>query len=269
MQASQLPKKLSIITVNLNNKDGLQKTIESVVNQTFCDYEYIIIDGGSNDGSIEIIREFQDKITYWVSEPDKGIYNAMNKGIQVAKGEYLQFLNSGDWLYNDCVFQKFIEVNPKEDILYGTSLFLKDGQVVHKKNYPATLEGMELIYWTLNHQCIFFNSNLFRDGSRYNNNYKILADWVFYMDAIFFKKKTYKRLDFEVVYYDYSGFSSAEQNRERLKEERIKYYTENADFFIPHFLKEYDILKIKINEEERTKEKMFLNRVKRKLKKWL
>ncbi|MDR2910496.1 MAG: glycosyltransferase [Bacteroidales bacterium] len=92
--------KLSIITINLNNVAGLQKTIESVVKQTFTDYEYIVIDGGSTDGSADIIKQHANKITYWVSEPDKGIYNAMNKGIRVAKGEYCLFLNSGDWLIN-------------------------------------------------------------------------------------------------------------------------------------------------------------------------
>ncbi len=88
--------KLSIITVNLNNKDGLQKTIDSVISQTFKDFEWIVIDGGSTDGSKELIEKYSDYISYWVSEPDKGIYNAMNKGIKVAKGDYLEFLNSGD-----------------------------------------------------------------------------------------------------------------------------------------------------------------------------
>ena len=92
--------KLSIITVNLNNRDGLQRTIDSVVSQTFTDYEWIVIDGGSTDGSRELIGQHQDRFAYWCSEPDKGIYNAMNKGIAHAKGEWLQFLNSGAWLYS-------------------------------------------------------------------------------------------------------------------------------------------------------------------------
>ena len=88
--------KLSIITVNLNNLEGLKKTYESVVCQTFTDYEWLVIDGGSTDGSREFIEQHQDKFAYWCSEPDKGIYNAMNKGIVKAKGEYLNFMNSGD-----------------------------------------------------------------------------------------------------------------------------------------------------------------------------
>ena len=88
--------KFSIITINYNNVEGLRNTIKSVVNQTYTDYEFIIIDGGSTDGSVEVIKEYANIITYWVSEPDKGIYNAMNKGIEVANGEYLNFMNSGD-----------------------------------------------------------------------------------------------------------------------------------------------------------------------------
>ena len=97
--------KLSIITVNLNKAKGLQKTIESVIFQTFTDYEYIIIDGGSTDGSKQIIEQYADKITYWVSEPDSGIYNGMNKGIKVAKGEYCLFLNSEDYLLSNEILQ--------------------------------------------------------------------------------------------------------------------------------------------------------------------
>lgn len=95
--------KLSIITINYNNREGLRKTIESVVAQTTREFEYIVIDGGSTDGSVDVIKEFSDYIDYWVSEPDKGIYNAMNKGVKVAHGDYCQFLNSGDWLYDSNV----------------------------------------------------------------------------------------------------------------------------------------------------------------------
>ena len=85
--------KLSIITVNLNNKNGLQKTISSVLSQTINFFEFIIIDGASSDGSVELIAQNQDRISFWLSETDSGIYQAMNKGIRAAKGEYVLFLN--------------------------------------------------------------------------------------------------------------------------------------------------------------------------------
>ena len=97
--------KLSIITINLNNKNGLSETISSVIAQTFTDYEYIIIDGQSTDGSLEVIKQNANHINQWISENDHGIYNAMNKGLNLAKGEYCLFLNSGDSLYDSDVLQ--------------------------------------------------------------------------------------------------------------------------------------------------------------------
>ena len=108
--------KLSIITINYNNLAGLQKTIESVVSQTFRDFEWIVIDGGSVDGSRELIERYANSFSYWVSEPDKGIYNAMNKGIVVAKGDYLLFLNSGDWLCDEMALERSFSHHPTKDI---------------------------------------------------------------------------------------------------------------------------------------------------------
>ena len=99
-------KQISIITINYNNASGLEKTIRSVVEQTYNEYEYIIIDGASSDKSKEVIQEYQRYIDFWCSEKDSGIYNAMNKGIQKASGEYLLFLNSGDVLNNSAVLDR-------------------------------------------------------------------------------------------------------------------------------------------------------------------
>ena len=113
---------LTIITVNLNNYIGLSKTVESVIGQTFKDFEFIVIDGGSNDGSIEVIKKFARNINYWISESDKGIYNAMNKGIQKAQGQYSLFLNSGDSLYNSGVLQAVSQYLTGEfDLICGSS----------------------------------------------------------------------------------------------------------------------------------------------------
>jgi acetyltransferase-like isoleucine patch superfamily enzyme len=126
--------KLSIITINRNNAAGLRKTIESVVSQTYTDFEYIIIDGASTDDSVNIIKEYAEATLpcgeglgerlYWVSEPDKGIYNAMNKGILKANGEYCLFLNSGDWLYDNDVLNDVFSISPTEDIVYGNDVFI-------------------------------------------------------------------------------------------------------------------------------------------------
>src|SRR5690554_2808646 len=127
------PIKLSVITVNLNNAAGLSKTLESVASQTFTNYEHIIIDGGSTDGSVDIIKDYERKFNgapghlYWVSEPDKGIYNAMNKGIKVASGEYCNFLNSGDYYISAPTLSTIFDHNPNSDILYGDALITKNG----------------------------------------------------------------------------------------------------------------------------------------------
>lgn len=121
--------KLSIITINYDNKEGLLKTILSVVNQINHDYEYIIIDGGSNDGSVDIIKDYADKIDYWVSSKDKGIYNAMNKGIDVAKGEYCIFMNSGDTFYDSNTLKLCIPCLDGTDVLAGDVSWIQGGEI--------------------------------------------------------------------------------------------------------------------------------------------
>ena len=131
---------LSIITINYNNCDGLKRTIDSVVSQTFTDYEWIVIDGGSNDGSFELIEKYQKHFTYWVSEPDSGIYQAMNKGIAHANGDWYIFLNSGDWLFNNEVLSMVFSSNHDANILYGDVMYHwpdKRGLELEKK--PETL----------------------------------------------------------------------------------------------------------------------------------
>jgi glycosyltransferase involved in cell wall biosynthesis len=146
--------KLSIISININNKNGLRKTIESVVNQNFTNFEYIVIDGGSSDGSVEIIKEFEDKISYWISEPDKGIYNAMNKGIQVAKGEYLLFLNSGDWLVDEVKLSDVIEnLNVFDLIIYD--LFFVEEHNQSRKKHPVDITLSYIIEKTISHPSTF------------------------------------------------------------------------------------------------------------------
>ena len=118
-KSKEINMKLSIITVNLNNKDGLQKTIDSVISQTFKDCEWIVIDGGSTDGSKELIEKYSDHISYWVSEPDNGIYNAMNKGIKASKCEYLLFLKSGDIINESRTLEDGFNLYPEDDIVTG------------------------------------------------------------------------------------------------------------------------------------------------------
>ncbi len=120
---------MSIITVVFNGEKFLEQTIQSVINQTYKNIEYIIIDGGSTDGTLDIIKKYKDKIDYWASEKDEGIYDAMNKGIKVAKGKYLAFINADDWYEDNAlnhVFSAYSQ-NQNIDFFYGNLNFIKDG----------------------------------------------------------------------------------------------------------------------------------------------
>jgi glycosyltransferase involved in cell wall biosynthesis len=210
--------KLSIITINLNNREGLERTIQSVINQTFTDFEYIIIDGGSTDGSVEVIQNHADRIDYWVSEPDKGIYNAMNKGILKANGEYLQFLNSGDWLYSDTILEEVFALNRTEDILYGDDALFYNDQNIAFKTYPSTLTGYLFYVGTISHQATFHKATLF--DKRYNENYKIAADWELQIQKIIFQNCSTYHIEKPIIYFDMTGISQNPLFANLLMEER-------------------------------------------------
>lgn len=208
--------KLSIITVNFNNKTGLQKTIESVISQTFHDFEWIIIDGGSTDGSRELIEQNANLFSYWVSEPDKGIYNAMNKGIKLAKGDYLQFLNSGDWLYDDTSLERCFSHSFSGGIVYGDFYFVKsDGQMV-KSCFQNPLTLRYLYHYSLGHNASFIKRELLQE-ELYDERYKIVSDWAFFLKQAL-KNCDFKYIDEIVSCFDTSGISST--NKELVKKER-------------------------------------------------
>lgn len=202
--------KLSIITVNLNNKDGLQKTIDSVISQTFKDFEWIVIDGGSTDGSKELIEKYSEFISYWVSEPDKGIYNAMNKGIRVAKGEYLQFLNSGDYLMASDVLDCFFAHRTEADIMYGYVARNVDGKVQNLTGFLAKddISLIDLYYQTIPHQGSFFRSGLFEQFGLYNENLRIVADREFYIKTIIYGNVSVKFIPTTIAFFEDGGISS-------------------------------------------------------------
>ena len=132
--------RLSIITINYNNLSGLHKTIDSILSQSFKDYEWIVIDGGSSDGSKELLEKHIEHFAYWCSEPDKGIYNALNKGLKYANGNYVQFLNSGDWLYENSTLEKaFTNIDGKYDIYYGDNIQVNENNSLNPYTYPDEL----------------------------------------------------------------------------------------------------------------------------------
>lgn len=215
-------KKLSVVTINFNNAIGLRKTVESVMDQTFKDFEYIIIDGGSTDGSVEIIERYEDRIDYWISEPDKGIYNALNKGIDKVKGEYIYFLNSGDAVYDSHVFENIIDQLNDQDIIYG-DIFIDGTEKQWTKNYPDELSFTYFLTDGLPHSSgAFIRKDAFRDDLKYyDENLKIVADRKWFMIAIFKKNYSYKYLSKTLGKFEYgNGLSSKLENRSLLLLER-------------------------------------------------
>ena len=214
--------KLSIITVNLNNRDGLQKTIDSVVSQTFRDFEWIVIDGGSTDGSKELIEKYADHFAYWVSEPDKGIYNAMNKGIKMAKGEYLQFLNSGDWLDDKDTLNKVLSHNYSEDILFGTC-FVHDPNTGTYLNGPTheDVSAFELLSKSLPHQASFIRNELFNIFGPYDETFRICADMKFFFNTIIINNATIRYLGMAISHFDGDGISNQHPEIVQQETERI------------------------------------------------
>jgi len=218
--------KLSIITINLNNKVGLKKTVDSVMSQTWRDFEWIIIDGGSTDGSKEVIEELAKNplanISYWCSEKDKGVYNAMNKGIAKANGEYLQFLNSGDCFHSDEVLAGVTnELHDEVDILYGDVDFVSPTGTV-TFHYPSVLTTHYFLYRSLGHPSAFIKAQLLKEKG-YREDFKIVSDWYRFIEW-FRNGNNFKHIDLIITDFDTGGVSNS--NQDLLDEERTSDYKE-------------------------------------------
>ena len=230
--------KISIITVNFNNTEGLQRTVKSVVNQRFSGYDFVIIDGASTDGSVEIINENSSKINYWVSEPDNGIYNAMNKGIRKAKGEYLLFLNSGDELLDADSLFNVAEHLHNEEIIY-TDIVIKNKQSSYVRQYPDKLSFSQLLFDSLpHHQATFIHKNLFEQFGYYDESYKICSDWAFFINAICKHNVPYKHLHLTLSIYHLDGISSSKEYEKLIQTERRTI----LERYFPMFVSVYDEL---------------------------
>ncbi len=205
--------KLSIITINLNNKVGLEKTITSVISQSFYNFEWIIIDGGSTDGSKELIEQNAEHFVYWVSESDDGVYNAMNKGIRKSTGDYILFLNSGDWLYNNNVLKDVFDTNPTEDIVYCDD----GGQtgIIENEGSPTSLTIDFLYTQTICHQTIFHKRILF-ENELYDEKYRIVSDWKFLYKQVVFRNASYRKINILLcVLQGNSSFDAEKTTQER------------------------------------------------------
>lgn len=207
--------KLSIITVNYNDREGLKKTIQSVICQTFTDFEYIIIDGGSTDGSFDVIKQYEEQISYWVSERDKGIYNAMNKAIDVAKGEYCIFMNAGDSFCSSTTIAEVFALGCIEDIICGNTI-----TVEQRKRAPEEITFRYLFSNALCHQSVFIKTSLMAKY-KYDEKYRIVSDRKFFLQALILDNCSYKSVQIDIVNYDITGFSAENPVQSRLEYDSV------------------------------------------------
>ena len=212
--------KISVITINYNDRDGLAKTMESVLSQTArlgVDYEYIVVDGGSSDGSAEVMAQYADKLAYGVSEPDGGIFNAMNKGIKAASGDYLNFMNAGDYFAAPDVLERVVKKLDGKDFYIGHQQNLKPH--AHLIKAPRRISACSLVVQPLPHQATFIRSALLK-ARGYNEQFKVIADWEQMVVEVLVNNRTYERLDFVVACFDTTGLSARAGHDGRYEEER-------------------------------------------------
>jgi len=174
---------ITVITVVYSGAKYLEDTIKSVINQTYPNVEYIIIDGGSTDGTIDIIKKYEDYIDYWVSEPDKGIYDAMNKGIDLATGQWINFMNAGDRFFNYntifFIYQNVKSLNSNYDIVYGkVGIINEKGEIdaIYGLNEKDSLKKLKK-YMSIPHQSTFYKLEFFKKTGKYDNDFKIAGDY--------------------------------------------------------------------------------------------
>ncbi len=233
--------KISIITINYNNLGGLMTTVSSVKNQTWQEFEYIIIDGGSIDGSKEYLESQTQFVDAWISEKDSGIYNAMNKGIKLAKGEYLLFLNSGDHLFNENVLkQNYASLTEKDLICFDLQMVMNGVSKIAKAS--SNICFSHLYTSSLPHPATFIKRELFNTVGLYDESLKIVSDWKFFLLALFKFNCSYAKVDQTLSTFYLDGISSIEDN----SEERTLVIREYFDRFI-------------LDYEELTKNKKFVN----------
>ena len=209
---------VSIITINRNNADGLRKTLASIFAQSFSKFESLVIDGASIDGSRKIIKEYASKIQYSVSEPDSGIYNAMNKGIKVAKGKYCLFLNSGDLLPTVHTLASIVKFNPSAEIVYG-DILIDDGKQQILGKMPEHLTVDLFVERELWHQA-FIKRGLFSTYGQYDEGFRYAADYAFYLKVIVRRKVTTQYIPIPFAIFNTFGEGSSSGNRLLVQRER-------------------------------------------------
>ncbi|MDX1680721.1 MAG: glycosyltransferase family 2 protein [Akkermansiaceae bacterium] len=215
----------SIITICRNEEAGIRETCESIVSQTFEDFEWIIIDGGSTDGTLDILSDYEEHISSLVSEPDEGLYDAMNKGIAKASGAYLIFMNGGDRFASEKALE-WASTAPDKDLLYGDVYHdSPDGPLI---TYPDKLPPGYLLSKMIPHQATFYRRELFEQHGDYDTSFRIAADYDLYARLLELGKVSYHHIPKPLAVFSLGGISSSPGQRRLRKREnhrvRMKYF---------------------------------------------
>ncbi|WP_159022665.1 glycosyltransferase family 2 protein [Formosa sp. L2A11] len=195
--------KVSIITVSYNAAKTILKTIDSIADQSYTNIEFIIIDGGSTDGTLDIIEDNKEKIDIVVSEPDKGVYDAMNKGILRASGDWILFLGADDLLANNNVIETCVQQFSSSHLVYGDVIKVPENEV-----YDGAFNLYKMIYRNICHQAIFFHKSVFKLKGLYHLDYKVNSDWEFNLRCFQDPKINTKYIPLVVSHFNTEGLSS-------------------------------------------------------------
>lgn len=220
--------KLAIIICTYNSGERLAKTLDSILSQTADDFEVVLVDGASTDGTVEIIKNYESKFAgklHWASEPDDGIYEAMNKGIDLAKGDWLYFMGADDVLFDSSVLEKISNhLDGNADFLYGNVQWGQDGVI-----YDGEFSPLKIMQKNICHQAIFCKKQVFKKLGKFETKYRVWADWVFNLKL--FGDATLHRQYIDVVIAKYStcGFSSERNDAN---------FIEDIDYLIEKYLPE-------------------------------
>jgi glycosyltransferase involved in cell wall biosynthesis len=208
---------ITIVTINRNNAAGLTKTLQSVFEQTDRNsIEYIVIDGASTDGSVDVINQNSDGLDFWLSAPDLGIYNAMNKSLQYAHGDYVLFLNSGDTLSSPDVIHQLSNYGLSADIVFGHWQNVDRGKKRITKGPITPITLYDLQYNSrVCHQATLTRTSILRELGGYDEHYRVSADVVFLMRALVLHRCTQKLIPVVIADYDIGGISASNDNRIR------------------------------------------------------
>ncbi|MFP4369719.1 MAG: glycosyltransferase family 2 protein [Candidatus Kapaibacterium sp.] len=217
---------LSIITINYNGGGIIRETIESVISQTYRDFEYIVIDGGSTDVSREIIEEYRVKIDKFVSEPDEGVFDAQNKGIKMAEGNYLLFVNGGDRLLKEKSLEEFMSFEFDEAIVYGDMLVKLPNGFTMRREYPGKIKKHYMFSDTIPHQAALIKRSLFGKTGLFDLRYPITADYHFFLKIIYELKLPYRHISYPLSVFDFSGVSSRPEMRPEHDRQKFEAFKE-------------------------------------------